>query len=53
MLMKGFQFISPEEVRNTGRMLDPRVVIFYDGFIFKVLCAKLNLGRKLMYHLIL
>ena len=53
LLMKGFQFISPEDVRNTGRMLDPRVVMFYDGFIFKALCAKLNLGRKLMYHLIL
>ena len=53
MLVKGFQFVSPEEVRNTGRMLDARAVVFYDGFIFKALCAKLNLGRRLMFHLIL
>ena len=32
LLMKGFQFISPEEVRNTGRMLDPRVVMFFFFF---------------------
>ena len=51
--MKGFQLISPNWVRNTSRILDSRIVIFYDGFIFKALCAKLNLGRKLMYHLIL